>query len=133
MHWFKPAAHLCISDVNTALLIENKSASIPLLLEALFLEPDLVRPDVTGTTKATIQQCAAESILQVALFPPGRELLQQDKTVIEALHAVAEGKAWSAEAKVSATGALMALEGRAHEPAPANEGEMDALLHVMLS
>ena len=37
---------------------------------------------------------------------------------MEALHALAEGRALTPEAKLSAAGAILAIEGRAHEPQP---------------
>ena len=126
---------MCISDVNTALLIENKAGGlIPLLLEALFLDPDSLRPDVTGSNKASIQQSVAESLLQIALFQPGGcDLLKIDSGVMEALHNLAHGKGWPEHAKMSANGALLALEGRVREPDPASEGQDGVPLHVMIS
>ena len=68
----RPCQFLCISDVNTALLLENKAGGLlPLLLEALFLEPGALRPDVTASNQAAIQQSVAESLLRIALFQPG--------------------------------------------------------------
>ena len=37
---------------------------------------------------------------------------------MEALHALADGHALTPEAKLSAAGAIMAIEGRSHEPQP---------------
>ena len=37
---------------------------------------------------------------------------------MEALHALAEGRALTPEAKLAAAGAIMAIEGRTHEPQP---------------
>ena len=37
---------------------------------------------------------------------------------MEALHALADGSALTPEAKLSAAGAIMAIEGRSHEPQP---------------
>jgi hypothetical protein len=134
-YWFKPAAYLCISDVNTALLIKNKAGGglIRLLLEVLFLD-DSFRPDITSSNKAAIQQSVVESLLQISLFPPGCELLKTNSGVLEALHALAtHDKARSKQAKVAANGALLALEGKLRGPEPASEGQDDAPVHIMLS
>ena len=101
-YWFKPVQFLCVSDVNKELLIENKDAVIPLLLEALFLEPE------RSKNKAAIQQSVAESLLQIALFPPGCEVLKANPAVVEALDLLA-ATAWTEEAKRCAHAALMQL------------------------
>ena len=130
----RPCQFLCISDVNLALLIENKVGGlVNLLLEALFLDPDSLRPDVSGSNKAAIQESVAESILQISLFPPGRELLKTDRGILEAVRALTSGKAWSQPAKISANGALLALEGKHREVEPEGEGENESPMHVMMS
>ena len=45
-------------------------------------------------------------------------MLAAEGAAMEALHALAEGRALTPEAKLSAAGAIMAIEGRSHEPQP---------------
>ena len=108
---------------------------IPLLIDALILDPDHCRKDTDESVKAAIQADAADCLLQLAVFEPhGRQLLESNHAVIEALHALADGKAFTEAAQISANGALMALEGRVREPEPAREGdEAEADLHLMMS
>ena len=58
--------------------------------------------------KAAIQQSVAESLLQIALFPPGCEVLKANPAVVEALDLLA-ATAWTEEAKRCAHAALMQL------------------------
>jgi hypothetical protein len=64
---------------------------------------------------------------------------QGNHAVLEALHALSDGKVFSERAQISANGALMALEGRAalsREPEPAREGDDGSSggdLHLMMS
>ena len=51
----------------------------------------------------------AEAIAQLAMFPPGREALLQDPTVVEALQQVA-AQGWTDEARMHAESALTALK-----------------------
>ena len=53
-------------------------------------------------------QDAAEAIEQLAVYPPGREALLHDPSVMDALQEVAD-KGWTDEAREHAAGALMAL------------------------
>jgi hypothetical protein len=78
-HWFRPVVHLCISDINKALLVRSSNL-LPLLIEALFLDPAHERKDVNDRTapadslraaKAPIQTDAIDCLLQLALFAPG--------------------------------------------------------------
>ena len=82
-----------------------------------------------------IQTDAANCFLQIAVFGPGREMLAAEGAAMEALHALAEGRALTPEAKLSAAGAILAIEGRSHEPQPesmlAEHGA--AGKHVMVS
>ena len=116
-HFLKPIEALCISDANKMLLVKS-SALIPLLLSALFLEADHILSDLDRDVKAAIQMDAANCFLQIAVFGPGREMLAAEGAAMEALHALADGHALTPEAKLSAAGAIMAIEGRSHEPQP---------------
>ena len=116
-NWLKPVEALCISDANKMLLVKS-SALIPLLLSALFLEADHILSDLDRDVKAAIQMDAANCFLQIAVFGPGREMLAAEGAAMEALHALADGHALTPEAKLSAAGAIMAIEGRSHEPQP---------------
>ena len=122
----------CMSGCrNKAFLIQSPGL-IPLLLDALFLDPDHVRKDADeDQMKRPLQADAAESYLQISLFESGRELLSQDHAAMEALHALANGQAFSEEAAVSARGALMVIEGR--HPEPPTPGDDNGARHVMVS
>jgi hypothetical protein len=126
-HWLKPILELCKSDANKTLLVQSPSL-LPLLLTALFLEADHPRKeDVDQALQAAIQTDAADCFLQIAVFGPGRELLSADGGAMGALHALAEGHAaLTPEAKLSAAGAVLAIEGRTHEP---QQPEMMAAQH----
>ena len=114
-HWLKPIEALCVSDANKTLLVKSP-ALVPLLLTALFLEADHPRKgDVDAALQAAIQTDAANCFLQIAVFGPGREILAADGAVMGSLHALADGGAITPEAKLSAAGAILAIEGRTHE------------------
>jgi hypothetical protein len=72
----------------------------------------------------------AETIAQLAMFPPGREALLQDLTVAEALHQVAAA-GWTDEAKLYAESALLAMSDR--QPDADHHGQNHAQKHIMLS
>ena len=84
--------------------------------------------------KAGIQADAAECFLQLALYEPGKKLLEGNPAVLDALRAMCK-TAFTEEAQLSAEGALLALEGRQREPEPELAGGADAdiSLHVMIS
>ena len=127
-HWLKPILELCKSDANKTLLVQSPSL-LPLLLTALFLEADHPRKeDADQALQAAIQTDAADCFLQIAVFGPGRELLSADGGAMGALHALAEEghAALTPEAKLSAAGAVLAIEGRTHEP---QQPEMMAAQH----
>jgi hypothetical protein len=131
-HWFRPVVHLCISDVNKALLVRQGAKLVPLLLDALFLDPAHVRQGAAAGTKAPIQADAADCCLQIAVFEPGRALLAQHAGAMAALRALAGGEGCLTErAKMSAAAALVAIEGRTSERRPHDEGPRAG--HVMIS
>ena len=74
-------------------------------------------------------QDAAEAIEQLAVYPPTREALLQDPTVLDALREVAD-KGWTDEAKEYAAGALMALSD--HPPDAERAVDLDQR-HLMMS
>ena len=78
-------------------------------------------------SRAGIQCDGAECFLQLALFEPGKELLEQHPEALDALRALADGGgALASEASLAAGTALAALEG----PAPGPVGDQK---HVMVS
>jgi hypothetical protein len=114
--WYPPYSNVqrillsLSSDINKMLLIETKLTTT-LLTETLFLNLDHARQGQDEVTKATIQRDATECFLQLALYEPGRLMLSAQVAALEALRALADGQAFSEEAKVSARGALIAIEG----------------------
>jgi hypothetical protein len=116
-YYLKPVEAICISDHNKMLLMKS-STLIPLLLSALFLDADHVLSDLDQGVKAAIQNDSVNCFLQIALFAPGRDLLAAEGAAVEALHTLAGGRALTPEAKLAAAGAIMAIEGRAHDPHP---------------
>ena len=114
------------ADVNKKLLIECTTL-LTLLTETLLLDPSHMRQEEDERIKAIIQQDAAECLLQIALFEPGRALLSNNASVVDVLHMLVD-KAWAEEAKLSAHNALLALGAieRTHEPEPDQEGSSDA-------
>ena len=130
-HFFCSILHLCISDTNKNLLVQSVGL-IGLLLDALFLADDHERKDAPDSEKAPAQTDAAAACLQLALFEPGRALLQNDPTLMHALRALASGKALTAEGKLSAHSALVAIEGVPREPEPEMEGGEEIDTHIMM-
>jgi len=116
------------ADINKKLLLQSPEP-IKLVMEALLLDPEHMRQDQSQDVKGAIQCDAAECILQLALFPIGRDMLSQDASVLDALRMLVD-KALTEEARQYAEGALMALlppEAVVH-----HEIDMDAL-HVFMS
>ena len=120
------------------MLVQCKSL-IPTLLDALFLDREHPRMNTDQDApiqaleeplRAGIQRDSAECLLQLALVEPGKELLEQhpDKP-LEALRALADSGALMEEARLAASGALVALEGPTQEQAPATGGEK----HIVVS
>ena len=63
---------------------------IPYLLDALLLDPGHPRQQLPEEAKAWCQETHVESLLHIAVFPEGREVLRQDPAVLDALRVVAE-------------------------------------------
>ena len=69
--------------------------------------------------KAPIQTAAADAILQIAVFEPGRALLEASSAMMEALRALATGGgALTKDGRQSAQLALVAIEGVATDRTP---------------
>ena len=123
---------LCISDANKTLLLQSPEP-IKLITEALLLDPQHIRNhgalDQSEDVKGAIQRDAAECFMQLALYEPGREMLQKDAAVIDSLRTLKD-KALTEEASRFAEGALMAL--LPEEAAASRAVDTDAL-HVMMS
>jgi hypothetical protein len=98
----------------------------------LLLDPDHFRKDTDAHIKAAIQADSADCLLQLALFEPGRALLERDSAAMDTLRQLSmSGVALTEQATLSANGALMAVLGREREPEPQDEAERDR--HVMVS
>jgi hypothetical protein len=150
-HFFLAIVHLCISDgescrpspgvlfitlscccaVNKAMLIQSPHL-IPLLMSALLLDPEHMRQSQEPDVKEAIQCGACDCFLQIALYEPGRALLENDEAVLEALRALAD-QAWSEDAKLSATRALMALGKDTHVLRESDLQAADSPPHIMAS
>ena len=92
------------------MLVRNETL-VPTLLDALFLDAEHPRKDMDETHRASIQCDGAECFLQLALFEPGKELLEQHTEALDALRALVDGAALTEEAKLAASSALAAVEG----------------------
>lgn len=117
--FLRPIVHLCVSDENKEFLVRSPKL-IELLTESLLLDDTHVRANQDPQTKAAIQQDAAECFLWLAQTETGRELLATAPAALDALHAM-KSVASTEEAKESAHCALLAVQGRAHEPEPAQD------------
>ena len=104
-------------------------ALIPTLLDALFLDPEHPRKDMDEALRAGIQRDGAECFLQLALYEPGKQLLEQHPEALDALRVLVDGAALTEEARLSASAALAAVEGLAPGAAPTPGDEK----HVMMS
>ena len=103
-------------------------ALIPTLLDALFLDPEHPRKDMDEALRAGIQRDGAECFLQLALFEPGKELLEQNPEALDALRLLTD-EGLTKEAREHASGALVAVEGLAPGPVP-TPGDQK---HIMMS
>ena len=101
----------------------------PTLLDALFLDPEHPRKDMDQTLRAGIQCDGAECFLQLALYEPGKQLLEQHPEALDALRALVDGAALVEETRLAASSALAAMEGMAPGQALALGDEK----HVMMS
>ena len=114
-------------------MLVKSAVLIPLLLDGLFLDADHLRKDADDSEKAPVQTDVCDCFLQLAVFERGRELLQSDPAAMDALRALADGKAMTEEGKLSAHNALVAIEGVTREPEPEMEGTEEADPHIMAS
>ena len=114
-------------------MLVKSTVLISLLMDGLFLDPDHPRKDADDSEKVPLQTDACGCFLQLAVFEPGRELLQSDPAAMDALRALADGKAMTEEGKLSAHNALVAIEGVTREPEPEMEGAEEPDPHIMAS
>jgi hypothetical protein len=126
----KAMLNLSVSDLNKELLLACADF-IPTMVDSLLLDPEHPRRDQPDfdAVAPSVQQDIAEAIAQIAMFPPGRKALLQDPTVVEALKQVA-AEGWTAQAKVFAESALLAMSGRQPDAGQALEANNR---HVMIS
>ena len=75
-----------------------------------------------------MQRDAAECIQQLALFPPAREALQADSSLLEAVQALAES-CWTDEAKDSASRTLAIVNAEQIKRTVVDQQS----LHIMMS
>ena len=99
---------------------------------ALFIDPEHPRGDngkhpAPVEMRAVWQRSYAEMLWQLALFPSGRDAMQQEAAVLKALEEVRE-RGMTAEAREHAAGALMALSDREMHASASDEPK-----HIMLS
>lgn len=95
-------------------------------MTALFLDPHHPRADLKPELKAWNQTIHAECLAQLAVFPPGRQALLTEASVIPALQEVA-ATGLTEQARGHAQAALLALSDEALQMR--SEGQK----HVMLS
>ena len=120
-----------MSDRHKLLLLKAPGIFSYLTL-GLFLDPEHPRGQ-NGTHPVPVEdqsvwQCnSTETLLQLALFPSGREALLAEPSVLEALRTVAE-RGMSAEAREHAESALLALSDKEMRPSCS-----DGPKHIMLS
>jgi hypothetical protein len=132
--FLRPVLMLCISDSNKTMLVQSSGLLVQLLLDTLFQGDDHPRKALDEPYRACIQLDGAECFLQLALFGPGRELLERHPAAVDAIRALS-GTALTAEAKQKASSALLAIEGRPEAgPANADHGKpKPAGGHLMMS
>ena len=116
--WITPLKQLCMSNTNKTLLLQNDT-SLPLLLEALFLDPKHMRKDITDAggglkaDKKAIQMQATECLRQLAVWidPAGRALLEKDPAAMAALRSLStiQGKALTEECRQAAEETLLSI------------------------
>ena len=143
--FMRPVVHLCISDANKELLVQCATELMPLLVEALLLDPEHTRQSQPEHVKAAIQEDASECLLQLALFAQGREMLLEQELqagAMAALRSLADSSSSAAlteRVRLCACSALMAIEGgraprEPREPASLEmEGATEQDKHVMMS
>jgi hypothetical protein len=120
---------LCISDTNKLLLLANP-AFVPYLVNGLILGDEHPRADLKHELKVWCQEHHAECCAQLAQFPTGKEALQQDSSVMEALQAVVD-KGLSEHSREFGRAALLSLKSEEG----ISDGSDDEIEpeHIMLS
>ena len=127
------ALELCISDANKPLLLANANF-IPYLIDGLLLDPGHPRAGLPEHAKAWLQTMHTECFAQLAVFPPGRDALLADPSVVKVLQVVAQGGI-SDEGRQHAQNALAALRVEEVEATRSEGGSegCEGPKHVMLS
>ena len=120
-----------VSDRHKLLLLNSPDLWTHVQL-ALFIDPEHPRGDngkhpVSAEMRAVWQRNYTEMLWQLALFPSGRDAMQQEAAVLKALEEVRE-RGMTAEAREHAAGALMALSDREMHASASDEPK-----HIMLS
>lgn len=101
-----PLLNMCVSDSAKQLLLNNKTF-LQQLVHGLLLDSTHHRtgagdPTDFESVKEIVQAEYAECLLQLSLFPPGREAMLADSGVMVALRTLAAGSehCWSREARL---------------------------------
>ena len=120
-----------VSDRHKLLLLKAPGIFTYLTL-GLFLDPEHPRGQngahpVPVEVQAVWQRRVTETLLQLALFPSGREALLQEAAVLQSLEEVAQ-RGMTAEAREHAEGTLMALSDKEMQGSGS-----DGPKHIMLS
>ena len=120
-----------VSDRHKLLLLNSPDLWTHVQL-ALFIDPEHPRGDngkhpAPVEMRAVWQRSYTEMLWQLALFPSGRDAMQQEAAVLKALEEVRE-RGMTAEAREHAAGALMALSDREMHASVSGEPR-----HIMLS
>lgn len=130
--WSDVVLNISISD-NHKLLLLKSPALWELMKAGLFTDPEHPRgpngsAPLPDDLRAAAQRSYTEALLQLALFPSGREAIQEEASVMKALEEVAD-HGMSPEAREHAEGALLAVSDKEMQQASSGGGPK----HVMLS
>ena len=124
--WSTVVLDMSVSDRNKSLLLASPDL-MTLVRLALFIDPDHARADTPVEIQQVYQRNYSEALQQLALFPPGREAILQEPSIVKALQEVAE-RGVTPEAREHAEVALLALSDKEMQ-ASGSEGPK----HIMLS
>lgn len=121
--FLRPIVHLCISSRNVDYLVRCSGPLLALLNEAMCLDPEHARNVLDDEARAAIQRDSAESLLQLALYEQGKQVLVAAPVVLQSLNVLAQD-ALTEDAKLMAHGALQAIGEIEHELDPHIEGPL---------
>lgn len=129
----RPMLNLIVSDITKRLLLQV-DGFVAVLVDSLFVldpeHPRRAQADFDAVAPA-VQRDFSEAIAQLAAYPPGREALLRDTSVVEALQKVAT-EGWTDEARQFAESALAALSDRQPAVGHVQHAGSDQK-HIMLS